>query len=123
MVGFTGMEPGMTAGPIAMCADAMRTVAIPPTIKIVCKARRIPKCYHRKWSDSEGLRRDSEVTAIKVEMLFRREAIKVRGVFALQHCKKPFCVWFAAFAEECFGGLKPGPTNELNVDVTSRTAE
>jgi hypothetical protein len=68
----------------------------------------------RKWPDSEALRRDPVVTAIKVEIPFRCEAFKVPGVFAvLRHCVKLFCVWFAAFAEECFGRRKPGPTNEM----------
>ena len=33
---------------------------------------------------------------------------------------KLLCLRFESSAKECFGSLKPGPANELNVDVTCR---
>src|ERR1700755_3252923 len=58
------------------------------------------------------------VMTIKVEMPFGREAVKIWGTAAaLQYREKLLCLGFAAFTEECLGGLKAGAANQLNVDV------
>jgi hypothetical protein len=65
------------------------------------------------------LRGEPVVAAIKFEMPFRCEVIKIPAKAAfLQYCEKLLCLKFATSAKERFGGLKPSPANELNVDVT-----
>ena len=54
-------------------------------------------------------------------MLLRRKAVKISRVAAvLQQSEKRLRLRVATSAKERLSSLEPGPTDELNVDVTSR---